>query len=423
MSKILPINIDELLHCRGVESARVEFKGSWDAKTTGHQVIKTICAFANDFQNLNGGYIVIGVKEENGCAVLPPVGILPNSLDVIQKWIRGHCNTIDPEYQAVFSPEVVDGKQIMVIWVQASDIRPHRAPDGEKGRLKFYVRIGSESVDAEANGLLQQLLQQTARVPFDDRRSLHARIDDIRERKVREFLNDIRSGLVDEPDTKELYRKLRIAQQVNGHDAPRNIGLMLFSNDADEWFNGARIEVVRFADDASGNVIEEKVFRGGIQEQLSSVLSHLEGISSAYIEKQSDSFYVKGWVSYPLQALREALVNAVYHRSYDGEPEPTKVYLYPGRIEIISYPGPVQGIKIEHLMQQIPMPPVPARNRRIGEFLKELRLAEGRGTGIPKLFKAMRDNGSGDPQFDFDDDKTYFRVTLPSHPAMQQNGG
>jgi ATP-dependent DNA helicase RecG len=62
------------------------------------------------------------------------------------------------------------------------------------------------------------------------------------------------------------------------------------------------------------------------------------------------------------------------------------------------------------------MPPVPARNRRIGEFLKELRLAEGRGTGLPKIFRAMRDNGSQEPSFDFDEERTYFRVTLPAHP-------
>jgi ATP-dependent DNA helicase RecG len=67
-------------------------------------------------------------------------------------------------------------------------------------------------------------------------------------------------------------------------------------------------------------------------------------------------------------------------------------------------------------MQQRPAPPAPARNRRIGEFLKELRLAEGRSTGIPKIYRAMRENGSGDPEFDFDAARTWFRTTLPAHP-------
>ena len=63
MSAILPINLDDLVYCRGVESERVEFKGSWDPRATGPQVLRTICAFANDYHNLNGGYIAIGIEE------------------------------------------------------------------------------------------------------------------------------------------------------------------------------------------------------------------------------------------------------------------------------------------------------------------------------------------------------------------------
>ena len=49
------------------------------------------------------------------------------------------------------------------------------------------------------------------------------------------------------------------------------------------------------------------------------------------------------------------------------------------------------------------------RNRRVGEFLKELDLAEGRSTGIPKILRAMRNNGSLPPVFESDDDRTWFR--------------
>lgn len=416
MSSILPINIENLLRNQGVESVRVEFKAGWDKAVTGWQVLKTLCAFANDFQNLNGGYILIGVEESDGRAVLPPRGLSIAEIDGIQKWLRGQCNRIDPVYQPVFSPEIVDGRYLLVIWAPASDQRPHRAPDGEKGAHKYFVRIGSETVDSAVRGaLLPQLMQMTARVPFDDRRAQQASVEDLRAGKVREFLHDIQSGLLEEEDTRELYRKLRIAVPVNAHDVPRNIGLLMFSDNPEQWFPGARIEVVHYAADASGNVLEEKVFSGGLHEQLKSALLYLENISSTHIQKQSHSFQVKGWVSYPIPALRESLVNAIYHRSYENVPEPVKVYLYPDRMEIISYPGPVPGIELEHF-QGNNVPPVPARNRRIGEFLKELKLAEGRGTGLPKMYKSMRDNGSDDPRFDFDETRSYFRVTLPAHP-------
>jgi predicted HTH transcriptional regulator len=58
----LPINIESLLASRSVERERLEFKAGWNPKA----VLHTMCAFANDFHNLGGGYIIIGVGEDNG---------------------------------------------------------------------------------------------------------------------------------------------------------------------------------------------------------------------------------------------------------------------------------------------------------------------------------------------------------------------
>lgn len=91
MSAILPINLDDLLYCRSVESERVEFKASWDPATTGPQVLRTICAFANDLHNLNGGYVVIGVAERDGRAALPVAGLSGREVEAAQQWIRGRC--------------------------------------------------------------------------------------------------------------------------------------------------------------------------------------------------------------------------------------------------------------------------------------------------------------------------------------------
>jgi len=159
-----------------------------------------------------------------------------------------------------------------------------------------------------------------------------------------------------------------------------------------------------------------KTFRGPVHEQIRQCLRYLESFATQHLEKVRDRAETRGWVYYPNLALRESIVNAVYHRSYEGTLEPTKVYLYPNRIEVISYPGPIPGIDLEQLNWGRVSAPVPARNRRIGEFLKELRLAEGRNTGVSKIFKNMEDNGSPPPKFDFDPDLSYFRVTLPAHP-------
>lgn len=417
---ILPVNLDDLLRCRGVESERVEFKASWDPASTGPQVLRTICAFANDYHNLNGGYVVVGVAERDGTAALPPAGLSPEQAEAAQRWIRGNCNRLDPPYAPVLSPELVDDRLVLVVWAPASDVRPHRAPRGGKGtEARYWIRLGSETVDAERRGtLLRGLIDQTARVPWDDRAARTARVEDMREVKVREFLRDVRSGLLDEPDTRDIYRRLRLITRINGRELPRNVGLLFFSDDPTAWFPAARIELVQFAADRAGDVQEERVFGGSLLDQVRACLAHLVNLSVFHRQKQRDDVHARTWTAYPIGALREALMNAVYHRSYDVDQlEPTKVHLFPSRVEIVSYPGPVPGIQPAHLLPDAKvLRALPARNRRIGEFLKELRLAEGRLSGLPKIYAAMAQNGSPAPSFDFDEGRTWFQATLPAHP-------
>ena len=297
--------------------------------------------------------------------------------------------------------------------------RPHGAPDGPGGGKgwKYWIRVGSETVDAEANGKLGALLEQTARVPWDDRVARRARIEDLREAKVREHLHDVRSALRDEPDAATIYRRMRITAPANDHEVPRNVGLLFFSDDPEQWFPGARIDVAQFAADRAGGVQSERVFRGTLAGQLRDCLRYLEGLSQTHLQKEQDRSQVRGWVSYPVPALREALVNAIYHRGYRPDvTEPTKVCLYPDRMEVISYPGPMPGIEPHHLALDASVPPIPARNRRVGDFLKQLGLAEAWSTGLPRIYLTMQENGSPKPRFDFDPDRTWFRATLPAHP-------
>lgn len=415
---ILPINLDDLLQSHAVESIRLEFKRSWSDPTL-EQILHTICGFANDFYNLNGGYIVIGVDAQEGLATLPPHGLDENLLEGMQKQIRGKCNMIEPAYQPLLAPEYYQGKHILVIWAPAGELRPYQAPKritgGERG---YYVRQGSETVEAKGE-VLTQLIQLTAKVPFDDRRSLEATLDALSPALVRNFLSDIKSDLVAsniELADQELYRRLGLLVRINGHEVPKNVALLFFSHQPERFFRGARIDVVQFGDDAGGDLIEEKIFRGPIHLQLRQTLDYLDAFSTTLIKKLPNQAEVSRAVAFPYEAMEEAIVNAVYHRSYDGVQEPIKVYLYPDRMEIISYPGPVPGIELRHLQPGAMLPPVPNRNRRVGEFLKELRLAEGRGTGIPKIRRKMQENGSPAPNFEFDEARTYFRVVLPAHP-------
>ena len=384
--------------------------------------MRTVCAFANDILNLNGGYIVIGIDtDENDNPILPPRGIEGASIDKVQREIRGQCNRIDPIYQPLFFPEWYEDRQVLVIWAPGGDNRPYEAPKGPKGSERaHFIRQGSETVEARG-ALRSQLFEQTAKVPFDDRRNLSVAVDEVSETLVRTFLADVGSALVGRGlrfDRDETYSMMRLISPLNAHSAPRNVALLFFADDPDVHFPGARIEVVQFADDAGGNLIEERTIRGPLHYQIRQTLTFLDSLGGVLFEKVPGQAEVDKTVTYPYEAIEEAVVNAVYHRSYENA-EPTKIYMYPDRMEIISYPGPVQGVELRHLESGSTVPPVPARNRRIGELLKELRLAEGRGTGLPKIRRRMSESGSPEPRFDFDPGRTYFRVVLPAHPRYR----
>ena len=73
----LPISIESLLSGNVVESSRIEYKSGWNPA----ECIRTLCAFANDIDDQDGGYLVLGVEEKDGRPRLPPKGIPLDSVD------------------------------------------------------------------------------------------------------------------------------------------------------------------------------------------------------------------------------------------------------------------------------------------------------------------------------------------------------
>lgn len=92
----LAINIDDLLNKQRIESNRIEFKKGWNPVSIYHSV----CAFANDFDDLGGGYIVVGVDtdDKTGVAIQYIEGIPIEEIDDILQDMVGYNNKIAPYY-------------------------------------------------------------------------------------------------------------------------------------------------------------------------------------------------------------------------------------------------------------------------------------------------------------------------------------
>ena len=306
----LPFNVGDLIGRGSLESNRVEFKSTW-SNTIKSAVVRTICAFANDLLNLNGGYVILGIEEHAGHPDLPPAGLANFNLDTMQREIRGACKNIKPDYQPVLFPTQFEDKWILIIWAPAGDNRPYQCPEDsvKKGSgYSYYIRQGSETVKALGD-LQRQLLESAAKVPFDDRRNNDAKIEDISPSLVRRFLNDIRSDLlISQPTTTdlELYRRLRIVTPIHNGELPKNIGLLFFSEDPDRFFPGARVEIVQFGD-AAGDLIDERVIKGPLPEQINTALKYLQSFGGRLLEKVRGQAEVEKTVAYPYEAMEEAM--------------------------------------------------------------------------------------------------------------------
>ncbi len=410
----LPININDLITGQTVEWDRIEFKEGWNPEA----VLHTMCAFANDINNWGGGYIIVGIAEKDGTPILPPKGLDPAQIDKIQKELIQLTHQIDPVYSPVSEPVLFQEKQILIIWVPGGQTRPYKAPPSlstKAGAKQYYVRRGSTTVVAK-HAEIKQLMELAAAVPFDDRVNHNASLFDLDLGLIREFLQDIKSELFEPAASmpfNELCRQMKIVSGPDEYLKPINVGLLFFNKSPDSFFRGAITEIIQFVDD-TGTSFSEKKLTGPVHHQIRAALDFIKtNIIEERVIKVRGKAKAARFFNYPFGAVEEALVNAYYHRSYEHQ-NSIEINIHPDKIEILSFPGPLPPVDNDALKQKRVVSR-DYRNRRIGDFLKELDLTEGRATGLPKIYREMQRNESPFPNFITDKEKTSFLAVIPVH--------
>ncbi len=417
----LPLNVKDLIETRVVESTRIEYKADWDPEP----IIHSITAFANDIDNSGGGYIVVGIAEENGMPGIPISGLNKGSIDRIQKELLNKCNLIEPRYLPVVEPASYDGKDILIIWAPGGDDRPYKCPimlnsegASKKSEKVYYIRKMSNTIRTNVREE-RELISLSRDVPFDDRINPHADVADMRSSLMSEFLHSVESELYAGSLTRSaeaVATDMKLVRGPSEYRKPVNVGLMFFNENPEDFFPYSQIEVV-IKPDPTGIGMRERVFKGPLDKQLRDALAFIKNsVIEEYVTKLPDRAEAVRVFNWPYRAVEEALSNAIYHRSYQIH-EPVTVTITPEMMEILSIPGPDISITDEDLANRV-LISSRYRNRRIGDFLKELKMVEGRNTGVPLIINAMKQNGSGLPDFRTDERRSYFRVVLPIHPVF-----
>ena len=186
---------------------------------------------------------------------------------------------------------------------------------------------------------------------------------------------------------------------------------MMFCDHLDKFFPYTQVEITKFPEGSiknPNNFIEVPVIKGSVPTMIKRTMEKLQDM--VIEEKVTKVDYQMESIrrfSYPYQALEEAVVNAFYHRDYQSY-QAIIIEIEPDCVRIISYPGIDRSISLKTIAEGERFKSRYYRNKRLGEFLKELDLTEGKSTGIPTIQEELRNNGS--PK------ATFVTVEIPIHP-------
>ena len=320
----LAINIDDLLNKQRIESNRIEFKKGWNPVSIYHSV----CAFANEFDALGGGYIVVGVDtdDKTGVAIRPVEGIPIEEIDDILQDMVGYNNKIAPYYMPRTSTEEVDGKTVLVIWGPAGINRPYSVPENvtakNGSKEYFYIRSGTSSIIAKGE-VLDELRELASRVPFDDRGNPDIRLEDISALLLREYLVKVGSNLASEINIRPLQE---ILEQMDLFVGPkenrmlRNVAAMMFCENPSKFFKRTQVEIGYFPEgrlNNPSNLYEGAVITGSVPQIIDRTLEYLKRmlVMQSIIKPEND-YRSRKFYTYPYQALEESVTNSHYHRAY-----------------------------------------------------------------------------------------------------------
>jgi ATP-dependent DNA helicase RecG len=386
------------------ESERVEWK---ENVASIDNLIKTAVAFANDYSNLGGGYIVCGAKEgkdEHGFQKLIQTGLTANQIKEIEGKVLADLREKAFPSIVAMTEEIpmMDDKRILVFIIPATgDAHSYR---GGGKDASTYVRVGRETREAK-NGILRELLVKKNRLlPWDKRINSKANMSDIDLLSLREYLKEM--GLWD--NKKPLEEYLSATESLSSFIAPlagkenltetfrpKNFTLLMFSNDPLKYFAGA-YTVISIYDgkDRSAPTAKRHQVTGSLVEQARKAIQILAPETHTVFKKESDK---PNQVKYPIRALQEAVVNAIVHRDYEID-EPTRVTVFSDRIEVHS-PGSLPRAIDKKKFAQGKSNQF-WRNQSLAYFFNKLQLAQSEGQGIPTIIRTMREEGCPDPKFE-----------------------
>ena len=357
------------------EGKTLEFKAQLP---TGNSIAKS----AISFSNMAGGKIIIGVEDKT-CKI---VGISEKDAldlpDKISNIIFDCCTpVIIPE---IYTIQVLN-KTVLVIELYPGGLKPYHLK--KVGKQKgTYIRVGGTNKIAD-DEMIVELERQRRNISLDEENDFNYSADAI---DVKQLSEDFQRYTGLELGQNDLLT-LKIMNEDSGRFYPTIGGLLIAGRK--EYSEFYRIKCARFKGNDMLEFIDQKEFSGPLHHQVENTMK----FAMVYLAKsgkikglQRDDQY-----DVPVEAIREAVVNAVVHRDYSITGADIKFAVFDDRIEITSPGALPKSLGVEDLLtgrSEI-------RNRVIARFFKEIKFIEQWGTGVGRIVQSCQKQGLKTPEF------------------------
>ena len=359
-----------------IEDKNTEFKREYV-----EDIKKTLVAFANT----DGGNLYIGIDDDGNAVEINNIdGVMLQVTNVIRDAIKP-----DLAMFCDITVETVQDKKVVKITVNRGTARPYYLAAKGIRPEGVYVRQGASSVPAFESAILS-MIRETAGDRYEEARSL------IQELTFNE------ADFVFENKQIPFGEAQKRSLGLIGEDGTyTNLALLL----SDQCTHTVKIAV--FEGEQKTVFKDRREFCGSLLKQLNGAYQFIDQFNHTHAH--TEGLYRVDKRAYPMEAIREALLNAIVHREY-GFSASTLISIFDNRIEFVSIGGLARGISQSDILLGISI----ARNKKLADVFYRLHLIEASGTGTPKIIEAYREYGL-DPHIEISDNA--FKITLPNTNA------
>lgn len=422
---IRPESVPELIALLNETDEAEDLEAKEASENVGKSVYETICALSNE-PGLDGGTILLGVQkiEQMLFPMYEAIGI--NDPDKMMSDIASSCSSMFNQPVRVNLTTHTSGESI-ILRIDVPEVPQNQKPIYLKSKglpSGAFRRIGPTDVKCTDEDI-QIFFQGKANEPYDTRIVHDARWDDIDPaaitayRKTRAEANSAAEEL-NWSDEEMLYA-LGATQRLDGGVQITATGLLTFGKPASlrRLMPSQRVDYIRVPGKAW---VQNPDFTYETVQIRGPILLTVGRILAAVLDDLPKTLVVEDGLSgrrtetpvIPNRVIREAVVNALMHRSYETN-QPIQIIRYANRLEIRN---PGHSLKSPDRLSE---PGSAIRNPSIAEILHETLYAENKGSGIRVMQEKMKSSGLASPTFESDREAQQFTATFLFHHFLDES--